>query len=450
MTKTKQYSRLIDLIRDLKSDEKVANYIKENYDTFEVFNIFSHNKNIFDADINEDLNESNATYTKVDYSYNPNLQWTTVLQFCNKEEKYGVCYDEDDYWSWEYVSTIFSKYFKYHPELPWIMEGNEMIVDINTALQYRYKWDWQLIAKNTPVDVVYKYKKHEIFKFIGYCNDITIQWIKNHPDANIDIKTNWDFDETKVDMDNVNDFQIMTQLSEKTPIEIIAEYSDVSWVYGEVSSNPTLTSEYILSNINKNWSWDTILINKNVSISMLVESDKWNYIKKKFINYHTIRGDIFEIRTLKELNEIFGLKKLKKLLEELGSILPYNVNELKEVGIFDYSIFSRCKGLKINDILNEIKENLDWYALSQNSSFTERDIQYGMEKGIQWDFGGLSSNPNITFDFVWKYRYKEWNWYKLCDNDFVVEYKQRKNEVKRQINEISVGVKVLSDIILEY
>ena len=64
--------------------------------------------------------------------------------------------------------------------------------------------------------------------------------------------------------------------------------------------------------------------------------------------------------------------------------------------------------------------------MDEQNLFAEHLLQFWECMGF--DFGILSSNPNITFDVVEKYIEKPWNWSKLSLNpnitfDFIKKYK---------------------------
>jgi hypothetical protein len=304
------YTRLIDLIHDLKSDSTLITEIEKEHDLSSVWFEFAHNQNILDIDIVQDLSRSTPIYNKVIYTSNQNLQWTTVLQFCRPEEQYGITKEDDNYWFWDSMNR-FSIYFKYHPELPWHLKtpdwdmGLDFVVDIHTALQYRYDWNWQLIAEHTPVNIVYTYKLHPIFKYIGYCPDITVQWIKAHPDCGINLYVNR---AQKLNISNVNNYQIINRLSLRTDIDDVIANPDVQWDYNSLCRNPTLTAEYVIAHFDEILQLVLaifyIMSNPNVQLSVLLQSRRGIEFIKLCRKRMNSNPDMLQVRTLKELLKI--------------------------------------------------------------------------------------------------------------------------------------------------
>ena len=65
----------------------------------------------------------------------------------------------------------------------------------------------------------------------------------------------------------------------------------------------------------------------------------------------------------------------------------------------------------------------DWYILSCNSNITFDIVE--KYPGKPWSWNGLSFNPNITFDIVEKYPDKPWDWYGLSRNTFEGENRNK-------------------------
>ena len=61
-----------------------------------------------------------------------------------------------------------------------------------------------------------------------------------------------------------------------------------------------------------------------------------------------------------------------------------------------------------------------------------RFIENNQDKPWEWGWGGLSRNPNITFDIVLAHPDKPWNWNDLSQNTFS---KAKQNFVEKKYNE---------------
>jgi hypothetical protein len=70
--------------------------------------------------------------------------------------------------------------------------------------------------------------------------------------------------------------------------------------------------------------------------------------------------------------------------------------------------YSRAIHECIRDRITSFR-NVDWYALSSNPNITFEFVKEKMDK--PWNWSGLSRNPNINFDIVKEYPDKPWDWY---------------------------------------
>lgn len=182
-------------------------------------------------------------------------------------------------------------------------------------------------------------------------------------------------------------------------VEFLNYFKNSNWNYTVLSDNPNITLDYVLSNLDKNWSWYHLSSNKNIVSS----------------------PDII----IKHSN------------------LPWNIAGLsKNPNIdFDY-IFSRpelkwhdnnlCCNPNINieiveKIILEKKYKINWLDLSKNSGIYWRDInrtQY--TKNYNWWNSSVSINPNITEKIVENNNKYIWSWLELSYNkslswDFIIK-----------------------------
>lgn len=432
-----KYTRLIDLVRDLKSDTKLD--IDEIDD-------FSNNDNILNSDIVEDLSSAHPVFNKNLYSYNDNLEWTTVLQFCNDEENYGYNGRDARYWAWDAVSDMhMTSQFRHYPQLPWVHHIAR--VDINTAIMYHYDWPWEQIAQYTPVQVVYKYKQLPVFKYISSTPDITIQWIRTHPDCGIVLEH----------INSAHATEAMKDLSKYININEIINNPDVDWNYAQVSHNRTLTTELILQRPDVAWDWNWIFGNPNISLVDLAKStdDAIINLRTSFkpTPWHASR--IPKAHTLRECSEFYSKEVLHNILVAASKpvdTLQCTVADLQHVGIHDYALYSHCTGLQLHKIL-QAPHKWNWSVLSANSSFSARDIQYVINlnnPAAQWNWHKLSCNPNLTYDFVWTHRYMPFDWLQLALNKFTFEFERRAAQIRTTITDSTTQISDLSQIILEY
>ena len=71
------------------------------------------------------------------------------------------------------------------------------------------------------------------------------------------------------------------------------------------------------------------------------------------------------------------------------------------------------------NFLMKYEDKLDWGRVSSNPNITMEFIEKYPEKPWDWDF--ISRNPNLTMAMIAKYPYKPWNWNHISLNNFTKE-----------------------------
>ena len=97
----------------------------------------------------------------------------------------------------------------------------------------------------------------------------------------------------------------------------------------------------------------------------------------------------------------------------------------------------------------------DWYGISSNPNITFDTILKYPDKS--WNWNGISRNPNITFDIILKYPNRPWDWDELSWNQFEKDkYVSKKIEKRRKLQTQSYNLLVqymipdISHIICHY
>jgi hypothetical protein len=150
-----------------------------------------------------------------------------------------------------------------------------------------------------------------------------------------------------------------------------------------IELNPNLTMEYInKNNYNRNWDWDLISKNSNITMDMIVSNMDKPWVWESVSDNPNITIE-------------FILSHMDKKL--CWSSISYNSN------------------ITPNDVQNYPRLPWDWYWLSKNPNITLNFIEFYIDK--PWDWSYLSSNSIITMEFVEKYIDKPWDLSLLCQNE---------------------------------
>ena len=82
----------------------------------------------------------------------------------------------------------------------------------------------------------------------------------------------------------------------------------------------------------------------------------------------------------------------------------------------------------------------DWGYISSNPNITMEDIVNNPDK--QWDWRTISQNPNLTMDFIINNPNKEWNWERISRNKF--NYNSKHKKFKRVFKKLCIVLIFLS------
>jgi hypothetical protein len=230
-----------------------------------------------------------------------------------------------------------------------------------------------------------------------------------------------------------------SSLSVFIPLRDIIANPQYHWNYNFLSMNGSLTSEYVIAHLYENWDWDRIGANENIDLLPFMEikvPDESYFMSAVLETPHQHKIE-FILKHLDTFNSIefevicgFYRKELNlNIIKEHPELLCYYDDD-------ESSMIASLPLLTLDYVLEHKDEKYDINELSKNKSFNMNDILKGFENGIEWDFRGLSDNPNITFDFIYQNKDKNWNWNwrGLSENTFDVEYKRRKYALKLERN----------------
>jgi hypothetical protein len=302
-----------------------------------------------------------------------------------------------------------------NPDINWIERNlntnNFTIEDIEEIMAKLNKcWDIKKFNNLRITPKLYeKYADQLNFKYIGFANNITIELIR------ATINADWDWGD----------------LSYHFQITDIIENLDLPWVYSCI--------------INKNKSINihqlSILIHQlNRVISLKKESIlNWKKItKNKGVTIEDIKNTSDNPMYCWEYNELF--KNPHFTIKYLDYYM--SINNLYEKIEYKYS----NNGKYIDNKQDKIY--LLWKYLSKSRLTTLADIDNHPE--YPWDFIWVSCNPNLTIDFIHKYRYKIWNNEFLQQNSAisVVQFIEYKKMYPYELNYKSLSMN--NSINLEY
>lgn len=179
-------------------------------------------------------------------------------------------------------------------------------------------------------------------------------------------------------------------------------------------SVPNYLEKLLLKYPNNNWDWEEISSNSSITIEFIEKNKNLPWINKNICLNPNITHEFIE-KNIGKIPDIF----LK---------LSYNYK------------------LKLEIILIYIEENWDWKTISRNRTdlFNKKIIKY-----LDWD--SLSYNPNLTTKFVEEYIDKEWNWYTFSSNEkFTPEFIEKHIDKNWDICQLSKNRSITIEFIEKY
>lgn len=111
-------------------------------------------------------------------------------------------------------------------------------------------------------------------------------------------------------------------------------------------------------------------------------------------------------------------------------------------------MLSSNPNITIEFIKQNLNKNWGWISLSRNPAIKLQDIIDN--PNLPWNYNTMSSNPNITLNFVYRNIDKNWNWEELSRNKLEYDTKIKENiiQIKQLLQKYCI--KDLNNIIIQY
>jgi hypothetical protein len=332
-------------------------------------------------------------------------------------------------------------------------------------------------------DITYIIKKSEF----EYTEDIDIDINKNNENIKI-----WNILSTNVNMDYiVNHLQLpwiyknftvnnslrlrhIKILKDKTKFNI--EYlstilplqelllSEYKIDYSKLSKNPSLTSDYFLEHLDEKWNGSTLDENKNLNFDIIADSIKLDVDIVKNFDFDTIYLYDNPKMTLKFMIRFFRYIPvyLYKTIQKSGIIKLTDMQLYPVLNILLTTNIQYNPNLNIDFLLAQTKNlNWDWKNTVALEYLNLTDLNKIIPfLNIYEKFYYISTNKNLTYDFIYKYKdLLYWNNLLLSSFAFPAEVNKEqiinriKNNYLNQKKQVLLKQYMISDlnnIIMEY
>ena len=290
-------------------------------------------------------------------------------------------------WDWSVLTQRF------YSSLKLDAIGNEKWVD---------KWDWNFLTSNLDKE----YIKDNLQKFAHYwnwdclqhrftTNELTTLTLNNKSSI-----FKWDYEY----LYSLPDFDIDTYLNYYDSIDKWDELSGSQALNNRLKYDPIFSREVWGRNVKE------IIENRNYH---------WNFKKLSLLD--SINSDLQILLLKTEYWDWQYLTAHSGILKD-GKYFQKNFERFKSC--IDFKILSARLDSGVNQKLIEqnIENDWDWSALSNNKSikFTSNFIQEYKDKN--WDWLSLSNRTDIEFDndFLYKLLDKDWDWQEITKRNDIV------------------------------
>jgi hypothetical protein len=280
--------------------------------------------------------------------------------------------------------NITIEFIDRHPEIKWNWWEISEKITLSMRLLDKYSkrpWNWRQICNNRTLTM-------EIFqKYLIHRDSLSANWL---------------------------------ELSSKPFItmEFIEENMKLPWDWWGISMNPNLTIEFIQKYHYMSWDWERISCNLNISLNTieLFSDFPWNW------SMISRRPDISIEFIEKHPSKAWDWRSISQ-----NSGITVEIIERNPHKPWDYFRVLCNPNITLDDferlrVMRELKEDI------QNAGF-DNDALYSFNKlGTNNIFiwFAISTNPNITLEFIKKYIHMPFHWYSVFNNMFYGEYKEIK------------------------
>ena len=191
--------------------------------------------------------------------------------------------------------------------------------------------------------------------------------------------------------------------------QIKQNFKKMDWKY--LSHNPNINSNFIQQNIDQYWDWNQISKNNNLTKSFIIyHHDKLNFVtlcSNPSHSFSFLKSIISELTTKYLQKQLWGC-----FIAGLSKNPNINLNiilQLKNEKWRWYNILQHSKHITI-DLLLQFQNHINWAILSCNPHVPLNVIDFFHTKEWRWGRYGISTNHQVTPEFIQKYLLKDWHW----------------------------------------
>lgn len=179
-------------------------------------------------------------------------------------------------------------------------------------------------------------------------------------------------------------------------IQYIYEYQNMNDTFSDnyISFNPNITLDIVFNNPQYNWEYNFIIQNKNIKLD---DIKKYLPILEKKNNFLIDFLSLNESITWEEVIQNPQIKWSYDLLSSNKNI-TLDIIKANPDKNWNFNYFSRNLSITWDDIILNPQINWDWYFISSHPNITWEIIQENPNN--PWCWPCVCYNPNITFEII--------------------------------------------------
>lgn len=254
--------------------------------------------------------------------------------------------------------------------------------------------------------------------FVSANPNFTLEYIDSHPELS------WDF--------RGDDWDEGVSGNPNLTLDYVINNKDKNWSWQEISKNPGITLQDIENNLSLSWNWACITSNPNITMDFILKyKDKFQRDNDNEFDLGSTKNITLE--NIKQYPDLFWSES--DIAKNPNMTLDFALDNIKD--IWQYCKVAKSPMVTFQDIENY--KNSSWHgtlisgfsgnpnmtldifnnhreypwdivAIIRNPSFTINDLEYFDDGADVHFYRNMSSNPNITFDWIVENQNKQLNW----------------------------------------
>ncbi len=258
--------------------------------------------------------------------------------------------------------------------------------------------------------------------FIAGNPNINLSFIKNYNHHNLLLDSFYRNLNLNLNNINININYSYISANPNINIKFIKDNKYKGFDWDCLSSNPGIFPHDITNNLDLPWNWLYISANININIKFIEDNinEDWNW------EYLTFNPSI----TIKDIEDTLHLPgyhwDMDIFWSKVNVDLEYIEKNIKNINSVNWKYLSSNPNITFDFIIKHKNQKWNWNYLSRNPAISTKNIEDTLNNKdylwCLWDWNSISLNCNITIEFIEKYIDKI-NWKFLSNNKF--KYNER-------------------------